>query len=58
MLFNLIFYRKCNSEIDTMIGLKQNLATELTNSLSIFTIGRDSIGVKKPSPSTTIASID
>ena len=41
-----------------MIGLIQDVTTELTNLLSIFTIGTDSIGVKSPSPSTTIASLD
>ena len=46
------------TEIDSMIGLKQDVTTELTNLLSIFTIGTDSAGVKNPSPSTAIASLD
>ena len=46
------------TEIDSMIGLKQDVTTELLNLLSIFTIGTDSIGVKNPSPSTAIASLD
>ena len=46
------------TEIDSMIGLKQDVTTELTNLLSIFTIGTNSIGVESPSPSTTIASLD
>ena len=33
------------TEIDSMIGSKQDVATELTNLLSIFTVGGDSIGV-------------
>ena len=41
-----------------MIGLKQDVTTELTNLLTIFTVGGDSIGIKNPSPATAIASLD
>ena len=46
------------TETDTESATKQDVTTELTNLLSIFTVGGDSIGIKDPSPATVIASLD
>ena len=46
------------TEIDSMIGLKHDVTTDLTNLLSIFTVGGDSIGIKNSSPATAIASLN
>ena len=45
------------TEVDTLIA-NTGMTTELTNLLSILTVGTDTIGIKNPSPSTSIASLD
>ena len=50
------FYTKTETDIE--LATKQNVTTELTNLLSIFTVGTDTIGVKNPNPSSTVASLD
>ena len=45
------------TDVDTLIA-NTGMTTELTNLLSILTVGTDTIGIKNPSPSTSIASLD
>ena len=45
------------TEVDTLIA-NTGMTTESTNSLSIPTVGTDTIGIKNTNPSTSIASLD
>ena len=41
-----------------MIGLKQDVTTELTNLLSMFDVGSSSLGIKSGVPDSSTATLD